>query len=386
METNTYPINPHSTLRPLLLCLATAAASKRAPPALIPLLTPINKQRVKLLASEEDTTWLRLLSSRASGQWDRLIEIVSRDEYEPHPASGEIELSFVPTPQYHRSDAETLKAKITLPDLELTVIYLWCDDADPGPERIPDKWRVHEILPGAPQDKESRWEFTLDKAEDSFRESALEGGESSSEKVVESDDYWDQYDRTPGETSPKRPTSIAEPFPGQFRFATSPDRLTDGQQAKHIEQQEQDYYKQYDEVQPALDNDVQHPQSSGTMMQREQADPQQIMYSGAAVATRVRDAKLGPLTVVNRSPGEVDEDSETDEAQASSHTTAKTSIERLENSATFQSQVEFGIRQHVGSNVRSMFNLCRSTGMGRADFEDLVKTELASLSMYDQDY
>ena len=399
MDTHISPVDPHSALRPLLLCLATAAASKRSPPPLIPLLTPINKQRVKLLVSDEDSTWLQLLSSRAADQWDRLIEIVGRDVYEPHPVSGEIELSFVTNPQYYRLDQETLKAKVTVPDLEITVIYLWCDDADPGPERIPNKWRVHEILPGTNADKDPRWEITLERAEEVYQRKSGESHfagftqgvkSSTSERQSDKDDsddsddsYWNQYDKTPEERRPSPGEASAHV---QSRAPINPS-MVDESAKREIA-----YFERYNDVQPALDNDVPDPKANeAAPSQHEEPNHRQIMYSGATVASAVRDAKIGPLTVVNRSPGEVDIDDESDdeitEPKPSSMTTTteQTSAGGLEPAVVLQSNGEFAIRQHIGSSIRSMFNLWRSTGLDRTDFENLVSTEVASLSMYDQE-
>ena len=149
---------------------------------------------------------------------------------------------------------------------------------------------------------------------------------------------------------------------------------------------EEAYFERYNDVQPALDKDDE-PEDVNDSPKYEAPDVRQILYSGAAVASAVRDAKLGPLTVVNRSPGEVDEsDDEVTEPQTSLTTTDQTSVEGLGNAAVQQSNSQFAFRQHVGSNIRSLFNLSRTMGIERVEFEQLISTEVASLSMYDQEY
>ncbi|KAJ3472878.1 hypothetical protein NLG97_g10660 [Lecanicillium saksenae] len=49
-----------------------------------------------------------------------------------------------------------------------------------------------------------------------------------------------------------------------------------------------------------------------------------------------------------------------------------------------QEQSEFGVKQHVSRSIRSLFQLSRSMGIGREEFEDMVKTELDVLGMMEE--
>ena len=391
-NSNIKPIDPHCALPNLLACLATAAAAKQAPPSLVPLLTPINQQRVKLLASDGDETWLQQLSPRTSDQWASLLEIIGKDPFEPHPVSGEIELGFVPAPQYHRADEETTRAKITVPDLEITVIYSWCTEAEAGPPGQPDKWRVSEILPGTDVDGDLKWDPSIEVAEENYMSEARSknskiqdtrmGPVSDQETGIittatsqsrDDDGYWDQYDMVASETpaeqrSPKSRTPVRQGEMGGHGVVA----------ARELEQNNEDddaYFGRYDNVQPALDND--------DPAQMERKDLQTRFNSNAGeVANAFRDAKVGPLQVVNKDPdGRDDVLSDLDEPKPTSDHKSEETVVRLEGSATRQSTVELGIRQHVETGVQSMYALWKNMGMRRSDFDNLVKQTLVSIKV-----
>jgi hypothetical protein len=56
-------------------------------------------------------------------------------------------------------------------------------------------------------------------------------------------------------------------------------------------------------------------------------------------------------------------------------------VAKLEESAAKQEQSDFGVKQHVGRSIRSLFLLSRAAGIDREEFERLVKTELDVLGM-----
>jgi len=57
------------------------------------------------------------------------------------------------------------------------------------------------------------------------------------------------------------------------------------------------------------------------------------------------------------------------------------SIERLEHKANTHSQAEVGIKQHISTDIKSLYRLARSAGIERDEFERIVKTELDCLSL-----
>jgi len=95
-------------LPPLLACLSVSGTAKEAPPGLLPLVSPILRQRLQLVASDD---WIQLLC------WDkdvatRLPSVIEKIHVEPHPASGEIEPEDPDQILYRRSDPETLHARL----------------------------------------------------------------------------------------------------------------------------------------------------------------------------------------------------------------------------------------------------------------------------------
>ena len=61
---------------------------------------------------------------------------------------------------------------------------------------------------------------------------------------------------------------------------------------------------------------------------------------------------------------------------ASSLSSSAAGVAKLEKS------VDFAVTKHVQSSVRSLFALCKASGIDRAEFERLVKTELDTADMY----
>jgi hypothetical protein len=46
---------------------------------------------------------------------------------------------------------------------------------------------------------------------------------------------------------------------------------------------------------------------------------------------------------------------------------------------------EVGIKQHIGTSVKSLYRLARGVGIGRGEFERIVRTELECLGLMDED-
>jgi hypothetical protein len=400
---------PQRQLSPFLACLPVASATPLPPPALLPLLSPILRQRVQLLhaTGTRSDSWLPLLCwSEEHGERLPSILNVSGEALEPHPVSGEIELEDVAPPQFRRLDAETLQARIKLSRLELEVQFVWC------PEDIQEAenggWRVSELSPltrGEELGGGPVWFFSIREAEAAFstRQGSPQAGyttglrsraislidapapdinlvavtrpttqpaqpeDTSIEDSENEDDYWRQYDQSAGQTpgqgqSPRPPASKAE---------------TNGH---HRASSDDEYYSRYAEVQPEMDNDdpssraEDEPQDSSlrgnTLEQALQINgAQSTTTSYLAAAQQQQDASSSSSHVVYPWPAQPRDDS----------------IARLEESALRDSQPELGIRQHVSSSIKSLFRLARAAGIEREDFVGLVERELDVLSMLDED-
>lgn len=384
------PPDPRSLLPPLLACLPLAFVSPRPPPALLPLLSPILRQRVQFLTSvsvSPSDSWLRLLSWNAE-KGEELQSVVDGMAFEPHPVSGEIELPDEMPVTYKRIDEETLHARIVLTDYCLSAIYVWCpnDEQGGGPG-----WRVAEALPrgGSVEDEDSTWSVSIGEAnilsgerlmEDALQaaekdEQAKRDGQGGQEKEEEDDDaaYWAQYDATPGET------------PAVKTPAANPISLEQNRNAS-----EASYFSQYGDVQPAMDNhDPVEEQSElgpsslngdllASLLQRQinpsdsaeqQQQQQPVRTNGHPSGTAANDESAMSLN----------------HPRPSSDSTASSgAIARLEQEAESQSSCEMGVKQHISSNIKSLSRLAKSTGISRTEFQSLVQTELELLNVSDE--
>ncbi|EAW15129.1 uncharacterized protein ACLA_057850 [Aspergillus clavatus NRRL 1] len=377
------PPDPHTLLPPLLACLPTAFVSTRPPPALLPLLSPILRQRVQILSSVSTSptdSWLRLLC------WDvdkaeHLQTLVDRANFEPHPVSGEIEVPGDVSIAYKRVDEETLHSQMLLPEFGLKTVYLWCpnDQEGGGPG-----WRLAELMPhegGAETD--GVWSSSIGEAnaqaKEQLVEDALREAENNEqipsqdskqeEEADDDDDYWAQYDATPGRT-PNVKTPAPNPVSSLQRQVTS----------------EASYFSRYADVQPAMDNhDPSEEQSelgpsslNGDMLAsllRQQVDSsnaEETTCPDSHAANGASADQAHPASLSHPRP-------------SSASSTSSDAIAKLEQEAENQSACEVGVKQHISSNIKSLFRLAKITGISRAEFQSLVKTELEMLDLSDHD-
>jgi hypothetical protein len=374
------PPEPHSLLPPLLACLPTAFASRQPPPALLSLLSPILRQRLSLISSTSPFTtsdnWLPLLC------WDNqkaesLKQVVENGTYEPHPASGEIEVGDVDTLKYKRFDQDTLRSQIPLPEWGLNAIYLWCAGGEGG-----HGWKLAELLPYeqnvAPDES---WSTSIAEANSSARSrivsEALRDAEATERKpsIGGDDDYWAMYDKTPERSPAVKRSPAPHPQASAFRSRFGSE----------------DYYAQYSDVQPAMDNhdpseeveDARNSSLNGNAIetilsgQNEHippSDPPAYEPQGSFYTHDCEDEDDADGVIVNQpqptSPGSV---------------TGSDAIDRLEATAERQAVSEVGIRQHISTSMKSMFRLAKSAGIDREEFERMVHRELETLSILDGD-
>lgn len=382
------PPDPRTLLPPLLACLPAAFASPRPPPALLPLLSPILRQRVQLLNSSSSDSWLRLLYWD-SAKAERLQSIVENTTFEPHPVSGEIEITEDIPVKYRRFDEETLRSRASLPEYNLTVWYVWCggDQEGGGPG-----WRVAQLLPQEEEtdsndpDNEKTWSESIADANVHARERMLEEAmrtaeqgsavglkEEKLEDDNDEDDYWAQYDATPARTPAVKDTSGLGPLP------------TNGQTGT-----DDSYFSRYADVQPAMDND--DPSADKNEVGESSLNGDVLAnilrrQSESLHAEQAQDARAHTNGFHKEEDTSMKEASETlnhprpsSASSNGSHTVAK-----LEQSAESQSASEIGVKQHISTNIKSMFRLAKSTGMSRAEFDSLIKRELEVLCIADDE-
>ena len=376
-----HPPDPRVLLPPLLACLPVAFVSPRPPPALLPLLSPVLRQRVQFLtavsASPSDS-WLRLLSWNAE-KGEELQSLVDGTSFEPHPVSGEIELPGDTPVTYKRIDEETLHAKIELPDYCLKGIYLWClDDHEGGGPG----WRVAELLPREGAVEDGTWSISIGEANVQSKERLMEDALQAAEKdeqvkqgqdgqepeAGEEDDddaYWAQYDATPGRTP-----AVKTPAPNPVSSL------------EHQNDSETSYFSQYGDVQPAMDN---HDPAE------DQPELGPSSLNGDILASLLQRQVDGagstdqPARTNGYPPGAAANE---ESAMSLNHPhpssdsiNSSDAVAKLEQEAESRSSCEMGVKQHISSNIKSLFRLAKSTGISRTEFQSLVSTELEMLNL-----
>ncbi|KAK6227026.1 hypothetical protein QIS74_00581 [Colletotrichum tabaci] len=383
-------------LAPLLPALVPASVSAQPAIGVLPLLSPIMRQRVQLLSEASTEPWLRLLAYDTD-KAARLSEVVQSGRLEPHPVSGEVEVDweYDAKTRYRRLDLETLQAFVALEELELTFQLIYCvGDKDGGG----DGWRIGEV---SVTDKAAPFGTfggysTIAEAEKAYADekskasAAAKAPASTAHSYVpeaeddEDDGYWDRYDATPARTPANDPPAVKRsPAPhvsqpsqlGQFRTDSAEDA----------------YYAQYDSVQPAMDGHDPDEEVEGF-------DPAPPLGLGTVIS---HDNSEGGLNETNGSwtlaepPRSPSLHSQQDEDRAavllhprpasSASSNGSRLVEKLEETVGKQDQNEFGVKQHVSRSIRSLFLLSRSSGIDREEFERLVKTELDVLGMIEDD-
>ncbi|MCJ1385958.1 hypothetical protein MMC17_009083 [Xylographa soralifera] len=370
--------DPKPLIAPLLACLSIAFASRSPPSSLLPLLSPILRQRVQLLSATTATPselWLPLLCWN-SAQASTLADVVVENSFELHPVSGEVELGEVAQVQYRRLDEETFHSRIRLVDLGLVVVYLWCEGDQEGGGT---GWRVSEIQPlsslTGPVGSNLLWWDTIFEADEKaasnvsrhLLESETTPGtlwsitsvQREEEKTDDDDDYWAQYDNTPARTPAMKRSPV-------------PDSNGDSIQYSALATSDAEYYAQYAQVQPAMEN---HDPSEDT------ENTGQSTLNGNAIldAMTMSEVRGSHWTYEMANGNHVLE--QIVHTKPSSSSSSMSAVARLENSAATQSHGEIAVQQHISTSMKSLFRLARAIGMEKEEFDRLVTNELSTLNI-----
>ncbi|KAN0069739.1 hypothetical protein V8E54_012045 [Elaphomyces granulatus] len=349
------PPDPQTLLPPLLACLPAGLVSTRPPPALLPLLSPILRQRVNIFTapspSSTPESWLRLLCWGAE-KADGVLTLVEGITFELHPVSGEIELPDEITVAYKRVDEETLRAQIQLPEYGLNVLYEWCvNDPDGG-----TGWRVAELLS---RDQTARdegpWSTSVKEA-NGRAGSGLDHLNSDSDD----DDYWAQY----GAQYDTAPTARSTPGSRTMVSAQRPMVSDDS------------YLARYADVQPAMDHEDPSERTP---------DIGESSLQGNALAELIQQHFERPQS--NGDPSAASSEALaaliSHPRPSSASSSGSDTVAKLEQEAETQSASEIGVKQHIGASVKSLYRLAKATGMTHDEFRTLIRTELALLSLAD---
>ena len=389
------PIGPHELrdlILPILACLPTAFLAPRPPPALLPLLSPILRQRIHLhtsaisqsTESPSSGTWLRLLTW-SNDRAQNLADIVSRLQLEPHPVSGEIELFGDGTDQdagrlwYRQLDEETLQARCDVKEYELGFTYVWCTNDTGGvglenglSEEPKDGWRVAELVPldGEESLEDQGWQADIGAAEragrDTFRgpvEPNIDPPSSNqlSTSANEEDDYWASYDRTPGKGTPAatRTASVGNAFGDQG-------------------ESEQAYFARYAQVQPDADAGDTH----GDISTRSGA-----VQSCDQISAYPENPDFTDFMKLNQAieqPSDISTPTTQRRTLDITESNLSRPTESLRRSTSGTPAVaETSVKQHISTEIKSLFRLAHGVGIEREEFTDLVQRELDVLGLVD---
>nr|POF26338.1 hypothetical protein CFP56_22487 [Quercus suber] len=388
------PPNSRDLLPPLLACLPTSFISPQAPPALLPLLAPILRQRVSYLTAGGPSSkdgWLPLLS------WDtretsRLPAAIERMVLEPHPVSGEIEIEDMQPARYRRLDEETFQARLEVEQFDLLPTYVWVDDDEHG--GTGPGWKLTDLKTLEDVEDGSSWYFSPAEAN-----AAAVATSQRANSIVDSahpyptppslsqtqqddddgDDYWASYDRAPGQTPAPDITPAVSSQPAHH---AKRDRT----------RSELEYYNRYsNEVQPAMDShdpDEAHPDVTGNS----------TLTGNALISSEVGSKTSTNNTAPSMYQRDVSDISHSGQQQdismprPISPTSSVGSVDHLEEQAAAMSRSQHhndraqrGIQQHISTDIKSLFRLAKCAGMERKEFERIVKTELKCLDMMEQD-
>ncbi|ESZ93763.1 hypothetical protein SBOR_5861 [Sclerotinia borealis F-4128] len=372
-------------LAPLLASLPAASVSPQPPTALLPLLSPILRQRVQILSSTSDEPWLGLLCYDASNI-SKLEKATRNGRLEAHPVSGEVEVDWESEVgiQYRRLDEETLQALALLKDLYLSVRLVWCvgDELGGG-----DGWRIGEVGVYDPENEVGWGKEDIGSAETAFTAGILQastqtnggllkvssGAKDLEEEDDDDDDYWAQYDSTPARTPAPKHSPAPQSVQKDLRGADDEDS----------------YYAQYADVQPALDNhDPDEAAQNGTVETSLGQDDQITSTLQQNLQNHTQSREIHPWGS-DSSSGIINggEYVEVVQPRPGSRTSSSGSetVAKLEKRAEAREQSEVGIKQHISTSVKSLYRLSKVAGIERAEFDRLIRTELDCLSLMDKD-
>lgn len=367
------------------------------------------RQRANFLvagnASEEG--WIRLLNwnpERAA----KLRPVVDELELEPHPVSGEIELDDVESIKFRRLDDETLQSRLDAAQFNLAPIYVWCESDEHG--GTGPGWKLTELRALEDVEDGTAWHNSVAEANDAANTHSIavpsvaapeqqtaQAQADDEDNDSDDDGYWAAYDQTPGPSknpSPKPPTNAAAPE------TTSSNR--------DRSRSELEYFARYGaEVQPALDAhdpDEDHPELgqstlNGTTQRalstqpQQPSNPQEDTRSAWEKAlhpyARAADAHDSAFATSTDLPSTHDLDITA--PRPISPTTSHSSVEHLESRAAEMSEqrttshVENAVRQHIATEVKSLWRLANGAGLDREEFERVIALEVQCIGMMDRD-
>lgn len=435
--------NVEDLLPPFLAHIPIAFSSSQPPPSLLVLLAPILRSRVTLLSGPSlphagvasnslpslADSWLSHLTWSSSGA--ELCESLSQQDFSPHP-SGEFEIGEYEFKGIRRSDEETIKSRVELPERGIEVFFLWVEKSvgsrimgmQAGEDAVEEEgWKIVDVKlindkSSGSHQVEEKWYPTVAEAEECYRrekeaqkqhQTVKETQLVTSPPVVnpylplptssqnqqdnedEDDSYWDMYDRSPARTPAV-------------------------QHQTHI-QNDDEYFARYNNVEAALDKESTEPEpaapgrvwynapvtysSHSGVSQNTTLQQPQVSLQALITQTPPAPSTFPPFTVpmsppISSTSKPTSLASSTPPLQATTEIKAPSprgspragspsSVSSLERLAAKQMQAETGVKQHIGTTIKSLFRMARVVGMDREEFDRVVRTELEILGMVEEE-
>lgn len=379
MSTTILAVDATELIQPLLTSLLSGGLSQY-PPALLPHLSPILRQRVKLLC-DGTAPWLPLLSYNEETGKELLSNVMRSEMLEPHPVSGEVELDIDLKnidKHYARLDEETMVAKIEVEELGMEVRGTYClNDTEGGGSG----WRISEVgTIGASFKGETEiqnWSGSTTEAEQQWRTKSTPKVEEPQQEEEDDDAaYWAQYDNEASST----PAPLTQPSP-------APMGMGHGGSGN----EEDDYYARYGSVQPAMDGHDPDEAVEGVDSGLGNHHVAQYNHTAQAQPEETHIVQPRPHSSSHSSTSSgarsaivsaLEEKAEADSIQHSPVVVSPLHLSPASQpSVDRETQSEVAIRQHISTSLKSMYRLARATGMDREAFRDLVEREAALCGM-----
>lgn len=310
-------------------------------------------------------------------------------DLEPHPVSGELELEDPRPAKYRRLDEETLHCRIEVEQFGLLPVYVWCEKDEHGGTE--PGWKLADLRTLDDSGDADQWFDTPSQANDaavSQPEQTLQPQPNNhaappAQEVEEddtNDDYWAQYDQTPSRTpAPKRSPA---PVPSST--------LQMGSVNRPRSRSEMEYFSRYgSEVQPALDShdpDEDHGEfgestlNGDSLVRGGQENSSNDISQQADYLSSLQPHTGWSQTADPTAPAPQLEN-DISMPRAISPTASNGSIDKLEEQAAAMSSPQedralVAIKQHISTDIKSLFRLAKNSGMDRKEFERVVRTEL----------
>ena len=325
--------------------------------------------------------------------------------------SGEIELDDIESIKYRRLDDETLQCRLDAAQFRLAPVYVWCESDEHG--GTGPGWKLTELRALEDVEDGTAWFNSVEEANDAANTRSIEVPATSNgtapaqqpaQQQAEDDDsdddgYWAAYDQTPGPSqkpSPKPPANAAAPQP----IDSTRDRS----------RSELEYFARYGaEVQPALDahdpdedhpelgqstlnGTTQRPVSTQQRPSPPKTEPQEDNRAAWEKAlhpyARASDAHDSAFATSTDLPSTQDLDITA--PRPISPTSSHSSVEHLESRAAEMSKpttshIENAVRQHISTQVKSLWRLANGAGLDREEFERVIGLEVQCIGLMDRD-